>query len=128
MFTGESHIISCLINRYNYKVFFRRKHGIFNFMFTENWFFWSTCYFIFKDANFFIYWSYNMTLPFWKMVLVDAFLIWYSPNEWSIPVCISSQSSSKQICFSSPYFGPFDMSWGSLSLLTIFRFPVTIWP
>ena len=30
---------------------------------------------------FFIYWLHNMIFPFWKMVLVDAFIIWYSLNE-----------------------------------------------
>ena len=50
-------------------------------MFTENRFYWSTCYFIFKGTNFFIYWWHNMTFPFWKMVLADAFVIWYFLNE-----------------------------------------------
>ena len=81
MFTDESHIISCLINRYNHKVFFKRKQSVFNFMFTENRFYWSTCYFIFAGSNLFIYWWHNMTFPFWKMVLVDAFVIWYFLNE-----------------------------------------------
>ena len=81
MFTDESHIISCLINRCNHKVLFKRKESVFNFMFTENRFYWSTCYFIFKGTIFFIYWWHNMTFPFWKMVLLDAFVIWYFLNE-----------------------------------------------
>ena len=77
MFTDESHIISCLVNRYNHKVLFKRKQSVFNLMFPENRFYWSTCYFIFKGTNFFIYWWHNMIFRFWKMVLVDAFVIWY---------------------------------------------------
>ena len=83
MFTDESHIISCLISRYNDKVFFKRKQSVLNFMFTENRFYWSTCYFILKGAIFFIYWWHNMTFSFWKMVLMDAFVIWYLLNELS---------------------------------------------
>ena len=52
MFTEESHIISYLINRYNRKVFFNRKHSVFNFQFTENRLYWSTCYIIFKGTNY----------------------------------------------------------------------------
>ena len=81
MFTDESHIISCLINRCNHKVLFKRKESVFNFMFTENRFYWSTYYFIFESTNFFIYWWHNMTFPFWKMVLVDVFVIWYFLNK-----------------------------------------------
>ena len=51
------------------------------FLITENRFYWSTCYFIFKGTNFFIYWWHNITFPFWKMVLVDAFVIWYFLNK-----------------------------------------------
>ena len=52
MFADERHIIRCLINiMYNHKVFIKGKHSVFNFMFTENRFYESTCYFIFKDAN-----------------------------------------------------------------------------
>ena len=82
MFTNESHVFSSLINRYNQKVFFKGKNCVFNFMFTENGFYWSACYSIFKGTNFFIYWWQNMTIPCWKMVLVDAFIIWYSLNEF----------------------------------------------
>ena len=81
MFTGESHIISCLNNKYNDKILFKRKQSVFNFMFTESRFYWSTCYFVFKGTNFFIYRWHKMTFPFWKMVLVDAFVIWYFLNE-----------------------------------------------
>ena len=81
MFTDESHIIRCLIIRDNHKVLFKRRQSVFNFMFTENKFYWPTCYFIFKGTNFFIYWWHNMTFPFWKLVLVDAFVIWYFLNE-----------------------------------------------
>ena len=58
-----------------------RENSVFNFMFIENRFCWSTCYFIFKGTIFSIYWLCNMTFPFWEMVLVDAFVIWYSLNE-----------------------------------------------
>ena len=82
MFIDESHIVSCLINSYDHKVFFKRKYSVFNFMFTENGFYWSTCYFIFKGTNFLIYSWHNMNFPFWEMVLVDAFVIWYYLNEF----------------------------------------------
>ena len=86
-----------------HKVFFKRKHSC-NFMFIENRFYWSTCYFLHKGTIFFIYWWHNVTFLFWKMILVDAFVIWHFSMNWSIPVCISSRASSKQICFGSWYF------------------------
>ena len=81
MFKDESHIISCLINRCNNKIFLKGKYIAFNFMFTKNGFNRSICYFIFKGMIFFIYWRYNMTFPYWKKVFVDAFDIWYPLNE-----------------------------------------------
>ena len=76
MFKDESHIISCLINRCNNKIFLKGKYIVFNFMFIKNGFNRSICYFIFKGMIFFIYWRYNMTFPYWKKVFVDAFDIW----------------------------------------------------
>ena len=118
MFTDERHIICWLIDRCNEK----GKHSAFNFIFTENRFYWST------STNFFIYWWHNMSFPFWKMVLLDPLSFDILSMNWSTSACISSRASSKQICFSSRYFRPLDMSWGSLSLSTIFQFPVVLWP
>ena len=34
-----------------------------------------------KGTNFFMYWKHSITFPLWKMVPVDAFVIWHSLNE-----------------------------------------------
>ena len=48
MFTDENHIISCLINRYNHKIFPKKTVHL-----TSNKFYRSTSYFIFKGMIFF---------------------------------------------------------------------------
>ena len=80
MFTDESHNISCLINKYNHKVSFKLKVVLLTLCslkidFTD------LHVIFFKGINILIYWWHNMTFPFWKMVLVDAFVLWYSQNE-----------------------------------------------
>ena len=55
-----------------------RKNIDFDFLCTENGFYWSRCYF---TMNVFIYWWHNMTLPHCKMILLDAFIIWCSLSK-----------------------------------------------
>ena len=50
----------------------------FDFLCTENGFYWSRCYF---TMNVFIYWWHHMTFPHWKMILLDAFIIWCSLSK-----------------------------------------------
>ena len=85
MFADENYITSCLINTYNHKVFFKRKHSVFNFMFTENRFYWSICYFIFKGYKFFLFtdsitWLFHS--PKWFLWIPWYVVIWYSLNEF----------------------------------------------
>ena len=121
MFTDESHIISCLINRYKHKTF-KGKRVVFNFMFTENRFYRSILFFRVRFFSFTddLTWLFHSEKWFlWMPLSFDILSV-----NWSVTVCIFSRASSKQICFGSRYCGPLDMSWQSLSLLTILRSPV----
>ena len=100
-----------------------RENSVFNFMFTENWFYRSTTYLIFKGMNIFFYWWDNMTFPFWKMVLVNAFVIWYSLNELINTSLYFFTRFLKTDLFWLLILGSLDMSWRSLSLLTILTSP-----
>ena len=126
MFTDESYIISCLINRYNHKVFLR-----------ENRVFLTSCSLKIDFTDLYVVLFlrtriFSLTDDITWLFHFKKWFLWMSLSfdilsmNWSIPVWISSRAFSKQICLSSPYFRPLDMSWRSLSLLTIFRFPVNM--
>ena len=95
-------------------------------MFTKNRFYWSTCDFILMVQIFSF--TDDMTFPSWKMVPVDAFVIWYSLNELINIYQFVFLHKLPQNKFALVLHTLGLWIWQSLPLLLIFRFPVVIWP
>ena len=125
MFTDKSQLISCLINSYNHKIFIKAKHVSISSSLKMN--------FTGLHINVFLgVWSFSSTddiaWPFdsEKLFLQISLSFDVPSTNWSKPVCLSTQASSKIFCFGFRYFGPLEIHWRSFSSLKILRSPAII--